>query len=186
MQPILEGLVKNHGYARTESADGRQGSLVASSLGIHELQPPGSLHDAWRVNRIFEQPASDVCRIDMDGDGIDEYGVIEPFHGSSVSLYKFEHGGCLPVYHCSRCMVFVPALWSGLLRGKPSRLFGCRRHALELFLIQFNPSLGRYEELTIDIGTGPSNVTVLPGDGFDTIVASSRHIGEATIYRVFD
>jgi hypothetical protein len=138
------------------------------------------------VNRIFEQPASDVCSIDLDGDGIDEYGVIEPFHGSSVSVYKFEQGIAVPVYQSPRRMDFVHAIWSGMLRGQPSMLFGCRRHALELFLIQYNPSLGRYEELTIDIGTGPSNVTVLPGDEFDTIVASSRHIGEATIYRVFD
>jgi|GEM_PF-5954425 len=64
--------------------------------------------------------------------------------------------------------------------------FGNRRYALELFLVQYDKETQQYFEYTLDIGTGPSNVTVAHGDEYDMILSSSRHIGEATLYYVHD
>ena len=101
-------------------------------------------------------------------------------------IYKEEKDGYRELYKCARTMNFIHAIWSGNLRGIPTMIFGYRRHALELFLVQYGKENHEFKEYTVDIGTGPSNVTVVNGDEYDMILSSSRHIGEATVYYVYD
>lgn len=183
---ILDGLVKNHGYSRIHDKDGRPCSLVSCESGVYKLAPPKEKGSEWSVTHLLEQETSDVCQTDMDGDGVDELAVIEGFHGSILKICKQGEGGYTEVYRCQRRMNFIHAIWAGKLRGVPTMLFGYRRHALELFLVQYDQEKKEYFEYTLDIGTGPSNVTVAHGQQYDMILSSSRHIGEATLYYVYD
>ena len=186
LSPILEGLVKNHGYSRRILSDGRMAALVSCENGVYQLDCPAAKGGKWTIHHLLEDPVSDICMLDMDGDGLVELAVIEGFHGRNVSVLHEGEMGYQRVYECARTMDFVHAIWAGMLRNVPTMIFGCRRHALELFLLQYDHVEKRYKELTIDIGTGPSNVTVMSGDEYDIILSSSRHIGEATIYYVHD
>jgi hypothetical protein len=183
---ILEGLVKNHGYSRIHLEDGMPASLVSCESGIYKIIPPKSSDGDWNVTHLIEQETSDVCMMDMDNDGNNEIAVIEGFHGSTLKIYKEINQHYTEVYHCKRKMNFIHAIWAGTLRGVPTMIFGYRRHALELFLVQYDIQTKEYYEYTLDIGTGPSNVTVVNGPEFDLILSSSRHIGEAALYYVYD
>ncbi len=183
---ILDGLVKNHGYSRIHLEDGSPASLVSSASGVHKIVPPQAVGEKWTISHLMDQESSDVCMIDMDGDGNNEMAVIEGFHGSVLKIYKEQDTKYTEVYRCKRKMNFIHAIWAGNLRGVPTMLFGYRRHALELFLVQYDQQTKEYFEYTLDIGTGPSNVTVAQGNEYDMILSSSRHIGEATLYYVYD
>ncbi len=183
---ILDGLVKNHGYSRIYLDDGTPASLVSCESGIYRILPPKASEGEWTISHLMEQETSDVCMLDMDGDGNTEMAVIEGFHGSVLKIYKEQDQTFTEVYRCRRKMNFIHAIWAGELRGVPTMIFGYRRHALELFLVQFDQETQEYFEYTLDIGTGPSNVTVAQGDEYDMILSSSRHIGEAALYYVYD
>lgn len=183
---ILDGLVKNHGYSRIYLDDNTPASLVACESGIYKIIPPAFVNDSWNVTHIKKEETSDVCMLDIDGDGKNEIATIEGFHGSVLKIYKEEKDGYRELYKCARTMNFIHAIWSGNLRGIPTMIFGYRRHALELFLVQYDKENHEFKEYTVDIGTGPSNVTVVNGDEYDMILSSSRHIGEATVYYVYD
>ena len=183
---ILDGLVKNHGYSRIYLGDNTPASLVACESGVYKIIPPAFVNNSWTVTHLKNEETSDVCMTDMDGDGKNELAAIERFHGSVLKIYKEEQEGYTEVYKCARTMNFIHAIWAGKLRGIPTMIFGYRRHALELFLVQYDNESKEYKEYTIDIGTGPSNVTVVNGDEYDMILSSSRHIGEATVYYVYN
>ena len=183
---ILEGLVKNHGYSRIYLDDGVPSSLVTCESGIYQIEPPKAIGGQWLISHLMKQETSDACMFDMDGDGIDEMAVIEGFHGSILKIYKGADHKYTEVYTCRRKMNFIHAIWAGNLREVPTMIFGYRRDALELFLVQYDKETQDYFEYTLDLGTGPSNVTVVQGDGYDLILSSSRHIGEATLYYVYD
>lgn len=183
---ILDGLVKNHGYTRIALDDGTPASLVSCESGIYKIVPPKTARGDWAITHLMDQESSDVCMIDMDGDGNNELAVIEGFHGSLLKIYKEQDLKYTEVYRCKRKMDFIHAIWAGNLRGIPTMIFGYRRHALELFLVQYDKDTEEYFEYTLDMGTGPSNVTVAHGEEYDMILSSSRHIGEATLYYVYE
>lgn len=183
---LLDGLVKNHGYSRIYLGDNTPASLVACESGVYKIVPPSFVNDSWNVTRLKKEETSDVCMSDMDEDGMNEIAAIEGFHGSILKIYKEKKDGYVEVYKCARTMNFIHAIWAGKLRGIPTMIFGYRRHALELFMVQYDKESREYKEYTIDIGTGPSNVTVVNSDEYDMILSSSRHIGEATVYYVYD
>lgn len=183
---LIDGLVKNHGYSRIYLKDNTPASLVSCESGVYKIIPPAFINNSWTVTHLKEEETSDVCMIDIDEDGKNEIAAIEGFHGSILKIYKEEENEYKEVYKCARVMNFIHAIWAGKLRGIPTMIFGYRRHALELFLVQYDKENGEYKEYTIDIGTGPSNVTVVNGQEYDMILSSSRHIGEATVYYVYD
>ncbi len=183
---ILDGLVKNHGYSRIYLEDGTPSSLISCESGVYKIVPPKANTDDWSITHLMKTEISDVCQFDMDGDGNNELAAIEGFHGSVLKIYKKKGQKYTEVYRCKRKMNFIHAIWAGNLRGIPTMIFGYRRHALELFLVQYDKETEEYFEYTLDIGTGPSNVTVAHSDEYDMILSSSRHIGEAALYYVYD
>lgn len=183
---IKEGLTKNHGYARSEQ-NGKMCGLVTCEEGVFVVTPPQTAGGQWNVEQIMNQPTSDIAAVDIDGDGVKELVTIEQFHGGNFIIYKLVDGKYEAVYKYDKPMDFGHVVWGGKLRGVPTIIGGYRREGKELFYIQCkNTNPLSFETVTIEAGTGPSNVHVINGDKEDIIVAANREIGEAAVYFVRD
>ena len=186
VEPICEGLLHNHGYCRTE-VDGVECGCVTSDAGIHLVFPPERAGGGWRVEKFSDAPTSDIAFCDIDGDGEREWIAIEPFHGGNIAIYKRVGGEAKPVWRYEGPMEFGHALWGGKLRGRPAFLFGYRRLASELVLVECagtNPLV--FKTTVIERDGGPANVSVSNEADRDVIVVANNSIGEAAIFIVTD
>lgn len=78
---------------------------------------------------MSEDAASDAVLLDFDGDGQRELGVIAPFHGDCVRIYKKQNGRFQKVYEYGRKLPFCHAFYGGTLCGKPTLVVGHRAGA---------------------------------------------------------
>ena len=182
--PILEGLVKNHGYCQG-SYQGKLCSYITSESGIHVCIPPQQPGEAWTVEKLLDKPVSDVAVCDLDGDGQPELCTIEPFHGNAMHIYHQDgQGGYTQVYSYPHEMNFAHAIWAGNLRGKPAAVLGIRRMDSELAVIAWNGS--GYETTILEKEGGPSNVDVIHTPDKDILVCANHTKNEAAVYFVTD
>ena len=77
---LKEGLTKNHGYARTEDG-GMDTAVISCENGIFQFLPPEQKNGEWEIRELLDVPASDAVLLDLDGDGVVEIPVQEPFPG---------------------------------------------------------------------------------------------------------
>lgn len=186
LKPILEGLVRNHGYCHVEWEGGPAG-LVCADQGIFAVYPPLKSGGEWKTELVLDRPVSDVAVCDIDGDGIPELATIEPFHGKRLRVYKKNGKIFEPVWEYEKNLDFGHAVWGGMLRGVPTFLFGYRKEAAELFYLHCKSvSPLRLAATTIEAGGGPSNVTVVNERERDLIIVANRMIGEAAVFVVTD
>ena len=82
---IGEGITRNHGMTKA-IIDGKESLFVSGVEGIFSIAP-GKDND-WIVVPVFENEVSEMTFIDLDGDGNKEMVTIEPFHGTSLNIYK--------------------------------------------------------------------------------------------------
>lgn len=184
LQIIKEGMVKNHGYSRVEDWKGHMAGFVTCDSGIYAVTPPLKKGGAWTIEDIMEGHISDVAVGDIDGDGVQELATIEPFHGTDFCIYHKTESGYEKVYQYPEPMEFGHVVWFGHLRGIPTFIGGQRRHAEDLFMIQYKN--GEYVKTTIDTGVGPSNVAVVHEEKRDIIISANRQLGQAVLYLVTD
>lgn len=180
---IKEGLTKNHGYSRT-TWNGVMAGMVTCDSGAFAVTPPQKAGDAWTIETVLERPISDIAVGDIDGDGVAELITIEPFHGNQFIINKKTATGYEKVYEYPEPMEFGHVVWMGKLRGVPTVIGGQRRHAKDLFYIQYKD--GKYVKTTIETDIGPSNVAVINEADRDIIISANREIGEAVLYIVTD
>lgn len=183
LKVIKEGMVKNHGYSRAVW-NGMTAGMVTCDSGVFAVMPPQTPGDGWAIETVLERPVSDIAVGDIDGDGVDELITIEPFHGNAFIISKKTANGYEKVYEYPEEMEFGHVVWAGKLRGVPTVIGGQRRHAKDLFYIQYID--GEYVKTTIETDIGPSNVAVLNGKERDIIISANREIGEAVLYIVTD
>lgn len=180
---IAGGMTKNHGYCRVER-DGYAGAFTACEEGVFEVIPPEEKGGTWHVKKVLDTHGSDVAVCDIDGDGMEEIAVIEPFHGTDFVIYHKTLEGYTEIYHYPGKMDFVHAIWGGNLRGEPVFLGGCRAVNKELFMLYYRD--GNIHEKTIETGYGPSNVSVFHGIKEDYILAANRESAEGALFTVLD
>jgi hypothetical protein len=186
LKVIAEGLVRNHGYSRV-SWKGTECGFVTSDQGVLVVTPPQKDGDDWTVEKLLDEPVSDIAVIDIDGDGEDELVTIEAFHGGNFLIRKKIDGEYKIVFKYHKPMDFGHVVWGGKLRGVPTIIGGYRREAKELFWIQADKDEPlTFRTGTIDEGTGPSNVAVINHEDRDIIIAANREIGEAALYFVYE
>jgi hypothetical protein len=183
--PLIDGLVKNHGYWRG-NRDGRPCGYFTCESGVYAVSPPKTPDGSWKTHRILENPVSDVAIYDLNGDGEDEIIAIEPFHGDCVNIYHRLEGEYRAVYTYPGECKFAHALWAGRLKGMPAALLGIRRANAELVLIRYCPQKGTYVEQIIDDGFGPSNVGVVVHMDNEYILCANNSKHEAAAYLVSD
>ena len=80
-------MLKNHGYYRVED-NGVTTCIISADNGVFQFIPPASADGEWEIKELLSEPASDAVLIDLDGDGEKELGVLSPFHGDEISIYK--------------------------------------------------------------------------------------------------
>lgn len=183
LKVIKTGLTKNHGYSRA-IWNGNMAGMVTCEEGVFAVVPPETAGADWTIETVLERPVSDIAVLDIDGDGVAELITIEPFHGNQFLISKKTADGYEVVYQYPEEMEFGHVVWGGNLRGTPTIIGGQRRHAKDLFYIQYID--GKYVKTTIDEGIGPSNVAVLQQENRDIIIAANREIGEAVLYIATD
>lgn len=177
LKPIMDNVPKNHGFCKIGDRD-RQFALIGSESGIFKVSPPDTQTAGWQIELLLDLPASDMALVDFDGDGQDELLVFSPFHGSTLEVYKYAGASYTRVFHREN-LDFLHAIWAGTFHGVPMAVIGHRGGDQSLFTLTYD---GQYRLTQIDSGAGPANVTVLPVDGVDSIVAANCEKNEIAVY----
>ncbi len=180
---LREGLQKNHGYYRIER-DGETTCLICAENGIFRFTPPAQRGGAWDIETLVEEPASDAVLVDFDGDGVEELGVIAPFHGDKVRVYKRREGRFEQVYEYEHDLPFSHAFYGGDLCGRPALVVGHRSGARDFLAFTYDPAGDTYRPEWIDRGRGAANTLHYMLRGHDVLVATNRETDEVALYRL--
>ncbi len=178
---LKDNMLKNHGYYRVED-EGVQTSIVSADCGVFQFVPPASADGEWTIKELLNTAASDAVLVDLDGDGEKELGVLSPFHGDQISIYKKKDGAFEKVYDYEKPAEFTHAIYGGMLCGQPALVIGHRKSERNLIVFTYNKSTNTYESQIIDEDCGPANVMRYEKDGKDIIISTNREIDEVAMY----
>lgn len=181
LKVIKDNMLKNHGYYRVED-EGVMTAVVSCDSGVYQFVPPAAPEEDWEIRTLLETPASDAVLVDFDGDGEKELGVLAPFHGEVIAIYKRKDGVFEKVYEYGKPAEFVHAIYGGMLCGKPAFVVGHRKGARELLAFTYNPQTGSYDVQVLDTDCGSANVYHYEKDGKDIIISTNREIDEVAMY----
>lgn len=176
---IKDNMLKNHGYTRCVE-DGVVTAIISADSGVYQFIPPASADGGWTINPLISEAASDAVYLDLDGDGEKELGVLSPFHGDVISIWKKKDGAFSKVWQFEKPAEFTHAIYGGDLCGKPAFVVGHRKGERNLMAITFDGS--GYQVEVIDRDCGPANVFHFVRDGVDVILATNREIDEVAMY----
>ena len=179
---LKDNMLNNHGYYRVMEGD-IPTSVVSCDSGVYRFTPPAKGESEWTIETLLESAASDAVLVDLDGDGEKELGVLAPFHGEKVSVYKKKDGKFEKVYEYPEDAEFTHAIYGGDLCGKPAFVVGHRKGKRNLFAITCDEN-GKYGFETIDEDCGPANVFHYVHDGKDILIATNREIDEIAMYHL--
>jgi hypothetical protein len=184
MQPVKEGMLKNHGYCKAV-VDGIESSFVASDEGVFRFTPPEEADGAWNIETILEEAASDMAFADFDGDGEMEMLTISPFHGEKICIFKKKSGKYEKIYTYEKDAEFAHAIWGGEINGKQGVLIGHRKAERDLmFFTCTDPEKLTFQPQILDHNVGPANVLHYEYEGEDYILSANREIDEIALYKV--
>ena len=170
---LMSGLHQNHGFFR----DGKS-ALVSCREGVFRVTcPSGS--DGWKAEQLFSFPASDVCAIDIDGDGRKEYGIISPFHGNSFLVHR-EDG--TRIYEHAKPLDFYHAITADTWNGVPVMVIGARKMDMDLYMLAWDREAGRLKPEVIETGSGSSNVRIIHNGQEDLLMTANRQVDEAAFF----
>lgn len=180
--PVLEGIHHNHGM-HVGTYRGERCVYIAADEGLYALRLPTEGSSTWPFDHLLDEPISEPCFIDLDGDGALELAVIEPFHGNAMSVYKERDGRWERVF--SSELSFGHGMWTGDLAGAPTVIVANRSGNKDLVCLQVS-SLDPFtmEETIIDAGSGTTNVDVLDIDGRQVLVAANAAHAEYAKYEI--
>ena len=188
MEPIMDGMLKNHGYAKI-SHGGHDAALVACEEGTFIFDPPMVRGGEWEVTQVSTVPSSDSILMDLDGDGKPELGCISPFHGNSLTIYHLdEHDNYVPQWKYDRPekeTEMIHATWACEMLGRPTWIIGWRKGTKNTIAITWDAEAGNYKTEFIDQNTGCANAMHFKNaEGVDIIVGTNREIDEVAYYTV--
>ena len=179
--PILTGIYQNHGMWKGRFQR-RPAVYVTGAQGVFALEPPNSLRAGWRVTRLWDRMVSEISACDIDGDGEQEYALIEPFHGDVFRVARLSKEGFVTLWQYGGDVDFLHVSWGGEILGRPAFIGSCRRNSKELFLLRWNRRTKAMEPFVIDKGCGASSICVAHEGDQCYIAASNREAGEAALY----
>lgn len=178
---LAEGLLKNHGFFRGRDGQG-DFALVGSENGIIRVTPPSNVSREWICDRVFDDPASDMVLVDLDGDGREELVVISPFHGDIVTIYRQENAGYRQVYQYPARAEFAHAMWAGDVDGRPVAIVGHRNGKQALLAFTFRD--GDYVAEVLEENAGSANLLHYKRGGKDCILSANREHNEIAFYEI--
>ncbi|MBN2704595.1 MAG: hypothetical protein JXR23_10330, partial [Pontiellaceae bacterium] len=130
---------------------------------------------------IIKEPISEVYPADLDQDGEDEIAVIEPFHGSAMSVYKEIGGTWTKIYTAE--LAFGHGLWAGRLGGENVVIAGNRADEKNLACFKVtSASPFMMEESVIDAGSGTTNMSVIDTPNGKALATSNPGHEEYALY----
>lgn len=177
---LHEGFMKNHGLFILEDNK----AFISSETGV-VLFDFSSSTPVKNVSPqiISNTPTSEVFIDDIDGDGILEMGAIEPFHGNTLSLYKYINNKLELMFQDQ--IDFGHVIWIGKIGGLPSIICGNRGGERNLLLYQYDENLkSSWGKKIIDYGVGATQINVKQ-KGNKTLILSSNHgLGEVCLYTI--
>lgn len=181
-EPVIEGIHKNHGM-NVGTYEAEETIFISGTEGVFALKVPAAPGLSWDVEQIIDHEISEVFPFDLDGDGVDELAVIEPFHGETIAVYKQSGPGWHRVFHAG--LGFGHGLWAGKLAGEAGVIVGNRAGTKNLCCYRVSSvSPFGMEEIVIDAGAATTNMTVVDLSGGQAIVASNPEHEEYALYTV--
>lgn len=177
---IKDDMLKNHGYYKIYEGDVAH-CLISCDSGVYDFVPPANVNEAWSIEKLVDEPASDALLVDMDGDGEKELAMISPFHGENIYFYKKIDGEFKKVYTYDTAD-FAHAIYGGTLLGEPTVIIGHRKGARNLLAFTYNKQEAKYEVTVLDEDCGPANVFKFERNGEEVLVSTNREIDEVAMY----
>ena len=181
MEPVMEGMLKNHGYTRFVK-NGQAHGVVSCDGGTYLFTPPAEKDGKWEIRQLTDYPASDAVYCDFDGDGEEELGVITPFHGNKINILKQSDGVFKEVYNYPQDAEFSHAIFGGEIAGKKRFIVGHRKGKRDLLAFTYNEDKGTYDFEVLDEDCGPANVFHFVKDGKDILISTNRETDEVAMY----
>lgn len=178
---IREGLLKNHGYSRSEK-DGVQVAIVTSEEGVFSFMPPAAPGQEWEIEHLLNEPTSDALLLDFDGDGEKEMLTLSPFHGDTLRIFKQKNGAFEQIFEYEKKIEFAHAICAATLNGKPFAVIGYRKKDRDLLAVKYEN--GGYAVEVLDHDVGPANALSIQVDGKTVIFSANREINEVAYYTV--
>ena len=176
---LLDNMPKNHGYCR-DVCNGVMSGIIACETGIFRITPPSMGGCQWEIEKLIDDPTSDAVLIDLDGCGTPELVTIGPFHGDTLSIYKYSNGNYKKQWQYDKEVPFAHALCGASICRQNVAILGHRKGSRDLLMVRWED--GAYQTETIDHDTGAANVLYRAVDGRDVVIAANREINEVAYY----
>lgn len=174
---ISDKLWRNHGMLKY-AVDGHETVLVSGAEGIFALE---KTEDGWVEKMVFDHEVSEFGFVDLDKDGKDELVTIEPFHGNTINVYKYNGGKWELKFTDS--LSFGHGLSCGTFDGEPVFVVGNRRESLTLDMFAADDlEKGEVVRNVVETEAGPTQTLVFSFDGKDYILSANQLKNEVAIY----
>lgn len=173
---LLEGITKNHGMYTYEKKGGSY-ILISGAEGVWGID------GQCAVRKLCDEPVSDLCMYDVDGDGTDEMVCISPFHGNTMKVLKRTSQGWEAI--AQEALAFGHAVWSGRC-GDGVLLISCSRSGDKCTKL-YRPCTAEafgLEQMNADEGAGASNICVKEMDNSVVLYAANHEQGEVARYTI--
>lgn len=164
---IVDGITKNHGFLHRTDASGCESVYVSGSEGVFALHVPTTASGKWEVEQLLALEVSDLCLCDIDGDGEEEVGVYEGFHGNRFCVYDKTDGTYQRVFS-------LPVTFGHPVYGGHGRMYaGSRKGEGELYEIWCEEGQYRVRELAKEMYA--SSLCEVNYEGCAGIVAACKN-----------
>jgi hypothetical protein len=181
LETVIEGLHRNHGLTVC-TVDGVATVLITADEGVFALPVPANHEDKWQARLFLERPVSEIAMIDWDEDGRDEFVTVEPFHGTSLCLYRRAGSGWERLD--SSPLDFGHGLSAGRIAGRPVAVIGNRAGSFDLLCFSGGAGTGELKRFVVEAGAGTAGTAVIDNGDGGLIVASNAALGEYAVYSV--
>ncbi|MEG2002863.1 MAG: hypothetical protein RR107_07205 [Clostridia bacterium] len=179
MKLIQDGLHKNHGFFKKQN-DGYFSAIVGSESGVFEFTPPKDIKSEWKIEKILDQPTSDMEFVDFEGNGENRLLTFSPFHGDTITIYKKINDTFVKEFEFAEKFPFLHAIGKVVIGEKEVAIVGNRQGERNLMAISFEN--GKYSYSIIDKDCGSANVLTFKRNDKNVIVAANRETDEVAIY----
>jgi hypothetical protein len=171
-------ITRNHGMIKA-NLDGQDLLYVSGEQGVFSIGPGAA--QLWEIKSIYHKEVSEVVFMDLDGDGFSEMITIEPFHGSTLNIYKKLHNQWELLF--SDSLAFGHGLNCGVFNEEAVIVVGNRSDslALELFRAE-NLKKGIVQRKLIEGAVGPTQTQVFRFEGTDYILSANQKKNEVALY----
>ena len=183
-ESIHEGLFKHHAMLIENTPEGDILYFGGTEGTFRAVRCDGS----WKVDQLTQAPTSEIVYTDLDGDGRRELAIVEGFHGDKLVIFKETDGKLQRALEYP--LTLGHALWGGMLCGRVSLISGSRALPGELTIRRFGldeqGGICLRDELTVDTGIGPSQISVRDLGNRAEILTSCYLLGQLVKYTITD